>query len=85
MRLFLTAIFASAAFSAWASPQCTMEPESKWLSEDAMKAKVTAAGNAIEVFKKTKGGCYEVYGRDSKGKRVEIYYNPVSGDIVEAH
>lgn len=85
MRILLTAIFASFAFSAWASPQCTTEPENKWLPEAAMRSKVIAAGNTIDVFKKTKGGCYEVYGRDAKGKRIEIYYQPVTGDIVEAH
>lgn len=85
MRIVLTAVFASIAFSAWASPQCTTEPEAKWLTETVMRDKAIAAGNSIDVFKKTKGNCYEIYGRDAKGKRVEIYYHPVTGDIVESH
>jgi hypothetical protein len=83
MRILLTAMFATFAFSAWASPMCTTEPESKWLAEDVMKAKATATGNTIEVFKKTKTGCYEIYGRNAKGERIEVYYNPVSGEVVE--
>lgn len=85
MRILFAAIFTSIAFSAAASPQCTTEPTSKWLSEADMRAKVTAAGNTIKVFKTTKGNCYEVYGRDAAGKRVEIYYNPVTGDAVDSH
>jgi len=85
MRFILAAAFVSIAFVAEASPQCTTEPESSWMPDTAMRAKVVAAGNVIDVFKKTKGNCYEVYGRDASGKRIEIYYNPVSGDIVESH
>lgn len=85
MRIFLTAAFVCFASSAWASPQCTSQPEGTWLSEATIRSKAVAAGNTVEVFKKTKGNCYEIYGRDAKGKRVEIYYSPISGEIVEAH
>ena len=85
MRFVLIAAFLGISSVAEASPQCTAEPETKWLSEAAIRDKVVAAGNVIDVFKKTKGSCYEVYGRDPSGKRIEIYYNPVNGDIVDAH
>ncbi|WP_018858385.1 PepSY domain-containing protein [Rhizobium sp. 42MFCr.1] len=85
MRILFTAAFASLAFSAWASPYCTKEPESAWLSEAVVRERAVATGNSVEVFKKTKGNCYEVYGRNAKGKRVEIYYHPVTGEIVEEH
>ena len=85
MRLYYLAfMLAAIASPALASPQCTSEPESKWMPEADMRAKAEAAGNKIDVFKRTKGSCYEIYGRDGSGKRIEIYYNPVTGDIVQA-
>lgn len=73
------------AGSAIAEPQCTSESKDKWLGESDMKAKVMALGYKIKVFKVTKGNCYEVYGADAKGKRVEIYYHPITGKAVEEH
>lgn len=83
MRILFTVAIAAFASSAFASPQCTTEPQSKWIPEADMRAKAEADGNKIEVFKVTKGGCYEIYGRDAAGKRIEIYFNPLSGDPVE--
>ena len=48
-----------------------------------MKEKVAAMGHHIDVFKTTKGNCYEIYGKDSAGKNIEIYFNPVTGEVVE--
>jgi hypothetical protein len=74
------ALFAAAP--ALASPECTTEPKDKWLSEDAMKAKATELGYKAEVFK-VEGNCYEIYGYNKDGKQVEVYFNPVSGAVVE--
>jgi hypothetical protein len=67
-----------------ASPTCTKEPQQKWLSEDAMKKKITDLGyKDIKVFKTTTSGCYEIYGHRGDGKRAEVYFNPVDGSIVQ--
>ena len=50
-----------------------------------MKSKVAALGYMIKVFKVTKGRCYEVYGQDKAGKRIEVYFHPITGDVVEQH
>jgi hypothetical protein len=71
-----------AAAPAFASPECTKEPKEKWLSEDAMKAKATELGYKAEVFK-VEGNCYEIYGYNKDGKAVEVYFNPVTGAVVE--
>lgn len=73
------------AGSAVAEPQCTSEPKDKWLSEADMKAKIVTLGYKVKVFKVTKGSCYEIYGQDAKDKRVEIYFHPITGKIVEQH
>lgn len=76
------AIVASIPALALASPNCTKEPKSKWMSEDAMKAKIDTLGYKVKTFEIT-GNCYEIYGKDKDGKRAEVYFNPVSGDIVQ--
>jgi len=66
-----------------AEPQCTSEPKDKWISESEMKSKVAGLGYQTKVFKVTKGNCYEVYGFDKAGKRIEIYFHPITGNVVE--
>jgi len=68
---------------AMASPNCTAEPQDKWMSEDAMKAKVADLGYTIKTFQ-VSGNCYEIYGFTKDDKRAEVYFHPVTGDVVEA-
>lgn len=68
---------------AMASPACTTEPQDKWLSEETMKAKVDELGYTIKTFQ-VSGNCYEIYGFTKDNKRAEVYFNPVTGDVVEA-
>ncbi|HZS65196.1 MAG TPA: PepSY domain-containing protein [Xanthobacteraceae bacterium] len=82
----LTALFTLAASVAFAEgPKCTSAPKSQWLSQDAMKAKIAQGGYTYKVFKVTSGNCYEIYGQDKDGRRVEIYFAPVSGAINVEH
>jgi hypothetical protein len=67
-----------------ASPTCTTEPEAKWMSQEAMQKKIAELGyKDIKVFKKTTTGCYEIYGYAANGKKAEVYFNPVTGAIIE--
>jgi hypothetical protein len=77
--LLLVAALSSTAF---ASPQCTSAPRAQWLTEAAMKQKVFDQGYAIKVFQVT-GNCYEIYGKDKAGNKVEIYFDPTDGRIVK--
>ena len=86
-KLIFVAILALPAFSgvALASPTCTKEPQSKWLSEDAMKKIIADLGyKNIKVFHKTKS-CYEIYGYTADGKKAEVYFNPVTGKVFESN
>lgn len=70
--------------SAQASPTCTQEARSAWLSEDAMKQKIAELGyRDIRVFKTTKSGCYEIYGFNKDGEKAEVYFNPVDGSVFQ--
>jgi len=64
-------------------PQCTSEPQSAWMSEAAMQARVTQMGYKADVFK-VSGNCYEIYGKDKDGRDVEVYFNPVTGEVVKS-
>jgi hypothetical protein len=83
--MIIAAVFVAVSGSAYAGPDCTSEPKNKWLSESAMKTKIAELGYKYRVFKVTKGNCYEIYGQDASGKRIEVYFHPVTGKVVEEH
>ncbi len=60
---------------------CTSEPQSRWLSLDALKAKAEAQGYKVQKAK-LKAACGEIYALDPAGARVELFLDPTSGDIV---
>ncbi|HXZ15490.1 MAG TPA: PepSY domain-containing protein [Roseiarcus sp.] len=74
-----------AAIAIMAAPNCTAEPREKWMSEDAMKAKIATLGyERIKTFK-VSGSCYEIYGYTNDGRKAEVYFNPVTGDRVKSY
>ncbi len=89
MKSLITAAVAvgavtAVAFPALAAPTCTTEPKSRWMNEAMMKDHVAALGyKDIRSFR-TSGSCYEIYGFTSDGRRAEVYFNPVTGDAVQA-
>jgi hypothetical protein len=71
--------------AAYASPPCTKEPRTAWLSEVKMEEKIATMGyREIKVFK-TSGSCYEIYAIDAKGHKAEVYFNPVDGSVVQSN
>jgi hypothetical protein len=84
ITLFFFAIAISFMNSpAFAAKKCTDQPKDKWMSEADFKKKVEAEGYTIRKFKQP-GTCYEIYGTDKSGKKVEIYFNPVDGSVVKS-
>ncbi|MCB1918066.1 MAG: PepSY domain-containing protein [Rhodocyclaceae bacterium] len=79
LRRLLAATIALGATAAYAGPTCTQEPRTSWMTPEEMQKRIYDAGYAIKKFKITDGNCYEIYGHDKRGGRVEIYYNPVDG------
>ena len=82
-RVLTTLFFAGFASTALAGPQCTTEPKDNWLGETEMRVLIQDLGYTIDVFKTTGGNCYEIYGRTAEGKRVEVYFHPISGDVMK--
>jgi len=72
------ALFGVAATSfstaALAKADCKAYPKAEWMNPDDAKAKIQAQGYTINKFK-VDGNCYEIYGRNKEGKKVEIYYD----------
>ena len=71
------------AGTAFAGPECTKEPQSKWKSEEQMKEHIASLGYKIKLFK-ISGNCYEIYGWTKAGAKAEIYFNPVTAAIVKS-
>ena len=67
---------------AMAGPECTEAPRDQWMSETQMQRKIIDGGYVIERFK-IDDSCYEIYGRNGQGQKVEIYFDPVTGEIVK--
>ncbi len=80
MLAVTTLIFAT---SALAGPQCAEQQTDQWLSEDDMKARIAEMGFTYDKFKISRGNCYEIYGHNADGEKVEVYFDPLSGDVVE--
>ena len=56
---------------------CNAGPQKSWKSQAALKASLLKQGWQVRKSK-VDGGCYEVYGTDPKGNRVEAYFHPVT-------
>jgi hypothetical protein len=52
-------------------------PQKQWKSLPSLEAKLKKEGWQVRKSK-VDGGCYEVYGTDPMGNRVEAYFHPVS-------
>lgn len=79
------AALAALGFSstAYASPVCTAQPQSKWMSPEKMKARIAKMGfRTIKVFQ-VSGSCYEIYAINKDGRWAEVYFNPVTGAVVQ--
>ena len=54
------------------------------MKEGDLKARLEAQGYQIKTFKVSKGQCYEIYGFDKAGQKVEIYFDPATGKPIES-
>ncbi|MGO7726398.1 PepSY domain-containing protein, partial [Rhizobium ruizarguesonis] len=72
LKLLVALAAASAAAApalAFARPSCTKEPQSKWMSEDSMKAKIDQMGYKVRTFEIT-------------GNRIEIDFSAIAGLVL---
>lgn len=70
--LGIVATFATTA--AFAKADCKAYPKAEWMKGAEAKNKIEAQGYTINKFK-VDGNCYEIYGKNKDGKKVEIYFD----------
>ncbi|PIP89036.1 MAG: hypothetical protein COW01_15740 [Bdellovibrionales bacterium CG12_big_fil_rev_8_21_14_0_65_38_15] len=85
MKTKLILIFTMLAMTTqvYAKKSCTTQPKSEWMSESDFKARMEKEGYQISKFKQP-GTCYEIYGKNPQGKKVEVYFNPVNAEVVKS-
>jgi hypothetical protein len=70
------------AGSAQASNKCAV-PQAEWQPQAALQQKLEGEGWKIRKIK-VDDGCYEVYGTDGKGQRMEAYFDPKTFTVVKS-
>lgn len=68
--------------AAWAGANCKSHPKAEWMKQSDAQAKIVADGYTISKFK-VDGNCYEIYGTNKDGKKVEVYFDTKTLDIVK--
>lgn len=69
--------------NALASADCPAYPKEEWASENTLKEALDEEGYTIKKFK-IDGNCYEIYGLNKEGKKVEIYFDMKTLAIIKA-
>jgi hypothetical protein len=67
--------------SAAAGDICSV-PQAEWQPKEALQKKLESEGWTIKAIKIDEG-CYEVYGKDAAGKRMETYFDPKSFNVMK--
>lgn len=78
--LLISGALSSAAFAS-GDVECTGGPRESWQSEDQIGEAARALGYEVRRVKKD-DSCYEVYAVSSEGENVELYFDPVTGELV---
>jgi hypothetical protein len=82
IRLFTLGlvVFLSGTVQASGLYECEAIDKSQWLSEEQLTQQLLDQGWQEVRRMKPDGGCWEVYGTTPDGKRVEGYFDPVTGE-----
>ncbi|WP_422910207.1 PepSY domain-containing protein [Pseudomonas sp. MAC6] len=84
MRKLLLLSLVMASPLTFAATQCTTADKAQWQDQDKFQADLKAQGYEIKKFKVTGGNCYEIYGFNKEGQKVEIYFDPVDGKVIKS-
>ena len=76
------AVAAGGAFAQHAE-RCEAIPKAEWKPKEDLEKKLREQGWKVSRVKVT-NGCYEVYGRDEKNRKVETFFHPKTLEVVTA-
>ncbi|KGF68066.1 hypothetical protein LL06_18660 [Hoeflea sp. BAL378] len=63
------------------SSSCPDLPRDQWMSDAQITEKAKGLGYEVRSIK-AEDGCLEAYAIDAKGKRVEVYFHPGTGEVL---
>ena len=78
--LILSIALSATAFGAMAENLCAV-PDAEWRPQAELEADLTGKGWTVTKVKK-EDGCYEVYGKNEKGEKVEVFIDPKTFVVV---
>ena len=81
--LILAMTLAAGGAFAQHAERCEPIPKDEWKPQAELERKLTDQGWKISRVKIT-NGCYEVYGRDEKNAKVEVFFHPKTFERVVA-
>ena len=86
VRRLVPLAFCLAVSTAWADGEgkCPAIPKEEWKPPAELIRKLTEDGWKVRRVESTPK-CYEVYGVDPQGKRVEAFFNPKTFERVEKY
>nr|WP_298687476.1 PepSY domain-containing protein [uncultured Dongia sp.] len=83
-RLFLSAaLLATFGIGTAAAEDMCNVPQAEWQPKEVLQQKLEAEGWTIKKVKIDEG-CYEVYGTDATGARMESYFDPKTFVVVKS-
>lgn len=82
-KILLSSLLLCLSGVAFAGAKCEKHPKQEWMKQDEAKAKLEAEGYKIKKFK-VDGDCYEIYGHNKEGKKVEIYFDTKTLAVVKS-
>ena len=82
-QISTVALAFAGAVQAQHAERCEPIPKDQWRPQAELERKLTDMGWKIRRVK-IENGCYEVYGTDEKGGKVEVFFHPKTFDRVVA-
>ena len=80
--LIAALLIAATGAQAKSKDLCQAGPESGWKPKEALEKKLKDEGFEVKRIK-IDDGCYEVYGKDPKGAKIERFFHPVSFAVIK--
>lgn len=82
--IFAASLVCAAVFAgpALADDDARCRGDGPWMSVSEIATKAEAAGYKVREVERD-DGCYEIKGRDSNGRKVEVHFNPRTAEVVK--
>lgn len=80
---YLFVLFSLLPLQVLASADCPAYPKEEWADKETLRKTLVEEGYSIKKLH-VSGNCYEIYGKNKEGKKVEIYFDAKTFAIVKA-